>query len=251
MTPRTRKLLQRGLLLLGLIALTFWLSPYAPAPLPGVGILGEDIESWGAIYESKEGIRQFLLSLGPYATAVFVLLQAAQVVLSPIPGELTGIVGGYIYGTTVGFLLSTAGLTLGSWLVFELARILGRPFVERIVSKKMRRRFHFLSEDSGAVVCFVLFAFPGFPKDALSYLLGVSRMPFGTFMFVSTIGRMPGTYVLSLQGATLRNEDYYTAGALAVLCGFLLLLAYLFRGRLFNWLGRSRRAAAGHEHSRS
>lgn len=244
-------LLQRGLLLVGLMALAVLLSPYAPAPLPGGGILGEDVDSVGAFYESKLKIRQFLLSLGPYATAVFVLLQAGQVVFSPIPGELTGIVGGYVYGTTVGFVLSTLGLTLGSWLVFELARILGRPFVERVVSKKMLARFHFLAKDSGAMVCFVLFAFPGFPKDALCYLLGVSRMSFGTFMVVSTIGRIPGTYILSLQGATLRSEDYVAAGVIAILCGFFLLVAYLCRGRLFNWLGGGGAVPAGDEHPES
>ena len=99
------------------------------------------------------------------------------------------------------------------------------------------------------MVCLVLFAFPGFPKDVLCYLLGVSRMPFGTFMVVSTIGRMPGTYLLSLQGATLRNEDYWMAGVIAVLCGFFLLIAYLFRARLFSWLsGRDSTPAEDEPH---
>jgi len=236
MIPRSRKLLQRCAVLLGLVAVIFVVSPYFPLPLP---VIGDEVVSAGTFYESKERIRHFLQSLGPYSTAAFILLQAGQVVLSPIPGELTGIVGGYAYGAFFGFVLSTLGLTLGSWLVFELARILGRPFVERVVSKSMLDRFDFLSKQSGAVVCFVLFAFPGFPKDALSYLLGVSRMRFATFMVVSTFGRMPGTYVLSLQGATLRNEDYVTAGMVALACGFFLLLAYLFRERLFDRLRRS------------
>jgi len=229
-------LLHRCLVLLGLVALLFVVSPYLPSPLP---MIGGEVASATAFYHSKEGVRTFLQSLGPYSTAAFILLQAGQVVLSPIPGELTGIVGGYVYGVWFGFILSTLGLTLGSWLVFELARILGRPFVERVVSKRLLDRFDFLSKESGAVVCFVLFAFPGFPKDALSYLLGVSRMRFGIFMVVSTFGRMPGTYVLSLQGATLRNEDYFTAAAVALACGFLLLIAYLFRERLFRRLRRS------------
>lgn len=213
MMPRSRKLLERGAILLAVTVLLFVFSPFAPSPLPVVTAIGEDVASAGAFYESKESIRRFLYALGPYSTAAFILLQAGQVVLSPIPGELTGVVGGYAYGTLFGFILSTLGLTLGSWMVFELARILGRPFVERLMSRRLLERFDFLSKNSGAMVCFVLFAFPGFPKDALCYLLGMSRMRFGTFMVVSTFGRMPGTYVLSLQGATLRSEDYVTAGA--------------------------------------
>lgn len=239
MMPRSRKLLERGVILLGVTVLLFVFSPFAPLPLPVVTAIGEDVVSAGAFYESKESIRRFLHALGPYSTAAFILLQAGQVVLSPIPGELTGIVGGYAYGTVFGFILSTLGLTLGSWMVFELARILGRPFVERVMSRRLLERFDFLSKNSGAMACFVLFAFPGFPKDALCYLLGMSRMRFGTFMVVSTFGRMPGTYVLSLQGSTLRSEDYVAAGIVAASCGLLLLFAYLYRERLFRRLKKT------------
>ncbi len=39
----------------------------------------------------------------------------------------SGVAGGFVYGETFGFLLSTVGLSLGSWVAFELASILGRP----------------------------------------------------------------------------------------------------------------------------
>jgi len=73
------------------------------------------------------------------------LLQALQVVVSPIPGELTGVVGGYVYGVKFGFVASTLGLTLGSWVAFELASIFGRPLVEKFVAKKVLEKFHFLT----------------------------------------------------------------------------------------------------------
>ena len=65
------------------------------------------------------------------------LLQILQVVAAPFPGELTGVAGGYVYGETMGFVLSMVGLTIGSWVAFELASILGRPFVERFVSQEV------------------------------------------------------------------------------------------------------------------
>lgn len=245
---KTRKLLYRGLLLVLLLVLIFLLSPYGPKPLPIVGLLEEEIAEVEGFFGSQERIREFLVSLGPYSLAVFIVLQAAQVVVSPIPGELTGIVGGYVYGVGFGFVLSTVGLTLGTWIVFELARILGRPFVERVVSRSVLNKFTFLSTNAGALICFLLFAFPGFPKDYLSYLLGVSRMGFGTFMVVSTIGRMPGTYLLSLQGANIRNEAYLSFAIVAAICGAIVLVAYLYRERFFDWLkkeSQSRRKGSG------
>ena len=62
-------------------------------------------------------------------------------VAAPIPGELTGVAGGYLYGEKVGLVLSTIGLTIGSWIAFELASILGRPFVERFVSQDVLHKF--------------------------------------------------------------------------------------------------------------
>ena len=102
------------------------------------------------IYSSSDKLSKFLQSLGPYSPAVFVLLQVLQVIAAPIPGELTGVAGGYVYGETFGFILSSVGLTLGSWVAFELASILGRPFVERFVSQEVLHKFDFLTTNTGA-----------------------------------------------------------------------------------------------------
>lgn len=164
------------------------------------------------------------------------LLQVFQVVAAPIPGELTGVIGGYVYGETIGFLLSTIGLSLGSWVAFELASILGRPFVERFVKREVLQKFNFLTTKTGALICFVLFLFPGFPKDYLCYVLGLSRMRLGTFLLVSIIGRMPGTYLLTMQGASIRNEEYHTFFIVAVVSILAVIVAYLYRNQLFDWL---------------
>lgn len=236
MTVRRRKLLIRGIIFAGLVALLFVFSRFVPQPIDVLGPLGADLEDLDRIYSSSERLKQFLESLGPYSPAVFVLLQVLQVIAAPVPGELTGVVGGYVYGQMVGFILSTVGLTLGSWVAFELANILGRPFVERFVKKEMMEKFKFLTTNTGALICFLLFLFPGFPKDYLCYLLGLSRMKLGTFLIVSTIGRLPGTYLLTIQGASIRNQEYYTAVAVAVICAVVLFIAYLYRAEIFHWI---------------
>ncbi len=127
------KLAIRGVVFALLAILIFVLSGYGPEPLSHVELAG-DLEEF---YSSQARIARALAPLGSYSSGVFILLQALQVVVSPIPGEITGFVGGYIYGETFGFVLSTIGLTLGSWLAFELVRILGKPLVERFVSTKV------------------------------------------------------------------------------------------------------------------
>jgi uncharacterized membrane protein YdjX (TVP38/TMEM64 family) len=236
MSSPQRRLLVRGIILALLVILIFVLSKYGPQPFTVLNPLWEELEDLQASQARKERITMFLASFGPYSSAVFVLLQAMQVIISPIPGELTGVVGGYVYGPTYGFILSTLGLTLGSWVAFELSNILGRPFVEKLFKKDLLDKFDFLTTNTGATIAFMLFLIPGFPKDVLCYILGLSRMRLSTFLIVSIVGRIPGTYLLTIQGASVRNEDYWTTVILTVISAALLFAAYLYRVRLFHWL---------------
>ena len=236
MSNARRRLAIRGLIFLVLVVLLFFFSRYIPQPLRAFAPPGEDFDDFEGIYFSSDKLTKFLESLGPYSPAVFVLLQVLQVVAAPFPGELTGVAGGYVYGANFGFLLSTVGLTLGSWVAFELANILGRPFVERFVKREVLEKFNFLTTNTGVTICFILFLFPGFPKDYLCYLLGLSRMKLSTFLIVSIIGRIPGTYLLTMQGATLRNQEYHTAVIFAVISVAILVVAYFYRSQIFDWI---------------
>lgn len=236
MAPWKGPLAVRGTIFALLVVLIFVLSGYAPEPLSGVDLVGDDLVDMEKFYSSRSRIGKALSSLGAYSSGVFILLQALQVVVSPVPGEITGFVGGYLYGKNFGFFLSTIGLTLGSWLAFELARILGRPIVERFVNGRILDKFHFLSTNAGVILCFLLFAFPGFPKDSLCYILGLSRIRLSTFIVVSAIGRMPGTYMLTLQGASIQTQNYFAAVVIVASAILILLVAYLYRRVLLNWI---------------
>ncbi len=128
------------------------------------------------IFKSKEALRDFVESWGKAAPLAFIFIQALQVVVAPIPGELTGAVGGFIFGAWPNVVYSTIGLTIGSMGAFIAARIIGMPLVRYFVSENHLKRFHFLTERKGAILAFAFFAIPGFPKDILSYILGMSPM---------------------------------------------------------------------------
>jgi uncharacterized membrane protein YdjX (TVP38/TMEM64 family) len=76
-------------------------------------------------FSSRTRVSVFVSSFGPFAPLVFMGIQFLQVLFAPIPGELTGFIGGFLFGTGAGFIYSTIGLTLGSWVAFLIARRLG------------------------------------------------------------------------------------------------------------------------------
>jgi uncharacterized membrane protein YdjX (TVP38/TMEM64 family) len=189
-------------------------------------------------YANERAISQYVKDAGPYGPLVFIALQALQVVAAPFPGEATGILGGYLFGTLPGLIYSTIGLTIGSCLGFALGRWLGLPFVRRFVKQETYHKFDFLTRAKGELMVFVLFLIPGFPKDILCYILGVSPIPFGIFLLVCAVGRIPGTWLLSMQGAQVRGQQYVGFVVLLSLIAVILLVLYLYRDQVLDWVKR-------------
>ena len=203
-------------------------------------------EYLGRLQRQKDRFRDWINSFGLWGPLVFIGVQVGQVVFSPIPGELTGFLGGYIYGVWVSVIYSTIGLTIGSYLAFSIGRWLGRPFVEKLMSRTMLDKFDFLVSSRGAVFAFIFFSIPGFPKDYMCYLLGLSPLRMRSFLFVATVGRIPGTIVLALQGANLYNERYGLFFTL--LAGIIVVgaVAAYYKESLREWLrGKAEKSGSG------
>jgi len=186
----------------------------------------------------KEWIKSTLKDAGALAPLVFILIQSLQVVFAPVPGEATGFIGGYLFGAPLGLLYSTLGLTLGSISAFHKTRWLEEHYVARWLPKEILQKFDFLMERQGALVAFILFLFPGFPKDYLCFILGLSRMPFKLFLLICTVGRIPGTLLLNLQGAKVYQGDYYSTLIILGLCLALVLVLGYYREPVYGWIRR-------------
>jgi uncharacterized membrane protein YdjX (TVP38/TMEM64 family) len=195
------------------------------------------------LYLDKHFLKRTLREWGMLAPVLFIVLQALQVVLSPIPGEATGFLGGFLFGEWLGFIYSSIGLTAGSVMAFAVGRWLGAHFVQNLVSKETWSKLGFIVEAEGAILCFIVYLIPGLPKDIVCYLFGISPMPVWVFALVSGIGRMPGTWILSAQGARTEAGAYIEAVAVTAVAVAVALPLYYYRYRIVLWL-RGRRAAA-------
>jgi len=191
------------------------------------------------LYQDPALLQKALKAWGWLAPAAFILLQAIQVIISPIPGEATGLLGGYLFGLSVGFIYSTLGLTIGTMVAFWIGRWVGSVVVRRYVSAHVWARLGFIVEAEGAILCFIIYLIPGFPKDIVSYLFGLSPMRTWVFALVSTLGRMPGTWVLSAQGAKTAAGQYVQVALLTALAAALAIPLYYYRDQI---LSRVRRA---------
>ena len=198
--------------------------------------LWEKIKDYFRLFSDRNQIRQFISSYGSSAPLIFMLIQVLQVLLAPVPGEATGFIGGYLFGVWPGFIYSSIGLTMGSWLNFMIGRLLGERYVRKLIPAHRFEKIDKRIKRQGVIVLFILFLFPGFPKDYLCLGLGLSTLPVKVFVLLAGLGRIPGTFVLSLQGAFLYEENYRLLGVLIGVCLILALICYAYRERIYLWV---------------
>ena len=225
MTDRARWAIVTGILF-ALLAIVVWLV-VADAPI---------VKFLVRLYQDKKFLKETVRSWGWMAPIVFIAIQALQVIISPIPGEITGPVGGALFGTWLGLFYSTIGLTIGTLFCFWVGRKWGEPLVRPWLSEHHWNRMNFILEAEGAIICFIVYLVPGFPKDIVSYLFGISPVPFWIFAITSTIARIPGTWVSSYFGAHVAEQQYIYAVAFLAFVVALCLPLYYYRDRIIKRL---------------
>lgn len=195
-------------------------------------------ELW-QIFASVPRLREWISGWGTAAPAVFIALQALQIVVFVIPGEFVQIAGGYLFGAVLGTLLSLSGAVLGATLSFFLARLLGRPFVAAFVPPQRMASIEKLAGSRSArSIFFLLYLIPGIPKDVLGYVAGLSPLTFPFFITVSTLGRLPGLIGSAVIGGAAASSRWVL---LAIVSGAAIILftaGLILRPRIQAWLER-------------
>ncbi|MDI7259641.1 MAG: VTT domain-containing protein [Thermodesulfobacteriota bacterium] len=189
----------------------------------------------------KHQLKAIISSFGPYSPLVYILIQILQVIIAPIPGGAIEFLGGYLFGVKAGFLYSMIGVVLGSWLAFILARAFEKVAVEKFVHIRTRKKFDYLIGHEGVILSFVLFLIPGFPKDALCYILGLTPMHLGIFLVISTIGRIPGVLMACLQGGRAFDHQYKTMLILFGISALIIMVFYIYHDEIHHLIKKLKR----------
>jgi uncharacterized membrane protein YdjX (TVP38/TMEM64 family) len=189
------------------------------------------------MFLSTDRLRQWIASAGATAPLLFVAVQALQVIVFFIPGEIPQIVGGYLFGLWRGTLLSLAGIAIGSAFSFGVSRMLGVPFVHALFHREEVDRFRRIIESPRARLSFFLmFLIPGIPKDVLCYAAGLSSIRLLLFLPFSTVGRLPGIVGSALMGEAAAGRRWFLAGSVLLLAVVLFVIGFLFRERIQHFL---------------
>lgn len=195
---------------------------------------------WGLSFQvDAEPFRNWVEDRGTAGVVVFILVMAASVLFAPVPNAPIFIAAGLAWGPFLGTVYCMAGQTVGSGLAFLIARKFGRRHLPRLIGHRAARRLDSLVDNMGGRVVFWTRMMPGVNFDWISYVAGMTSVPFRVFIVYSFLGMIPPTAVTVAMGDGLDRDPRITLAL-----GGLWVLAIVVTAVYF-WSRHRRQPKAG------
>jgi uncharacterized membrane protein YdjX (TVP38/TMEM64 family) len=186
---------------------------------------------------NPDDLKAMLSSYGSTGIVIFILIQIVQVIIAFLPGDVTQLAGGYIYGAILGTLYSAIGIGLGSIIVFFTSRFLGYSLLNLFISKEQFEKFSFLINSPKAeMTMFIIFLIPGMPKDFLTYIAGVTPIKPMSFLVLTTIARFPALFISTYIGANLQQGNFRAVIITTVISCIVIAVGFLLKERILTLL---------------
>jgi uncharacterized membrane protein YdjX (TVP38/TMEM64 family) len=141
----------------------------------------------------------------------FFALNVAVATFGVIPGaaSATCVAAGILFGTLGGVTLCVSSASVGAVVSFTLSRYFARPWVERTFVRD-GGRFKALDEavtkDGPQIVILVRLS-PFSPFTVASYVLGLTSVPFLSYVVATFVGLFPSSFVYVYVGDTGRRAS--------------------------------------------
>jgi len=184
------------------------------------------VHKYAGFVTDVDALRTWLRQFGVLAPLVFIGVQALQVVVAPIPGQVIALVAGYLFGPLWGTVYSVTGVLIGSAVAFSLAKRYGRSFVEDVLHEDVIARFDGFVETVGIPGLFAFVIIPGLPDDAVCFLSGLTKWSLPAFIAVISVGRLPAYVFTVYAGGELASGQFLSAVALIAAVAVASVVGY-------------------------
>jgi uncharacterized membrane protein YdjX (TVP38/TMEM64 family) len=179
--------------------------------------------SWDSVQGNLEGWKAQVQDHLVIAVVVFFLAYVAVAALSLPAAALLTMLGGALFGRWLGTAVVSVASTLGATLAFLSSRYVLRDSVARRFGDQLAAIDRGVEKD-GAYYLFMLRLAPVFPFFLVNLGMGLTRLPVATYVAVSWLGMLLGTFLYVNAGTELATLDspagllsWKVLGALALL----------------------------------
>lgn len=158
-----------------------------------------------ATWRSEGGLSATLLidtirSWGMWGVAGSIALMIAHSFLF-FPSEILCIANGAVYGAFWGAVITWTGAMLAASIMFALVRRYGRPALDRILPAHQREKLDRWTLQSGAAALLAGRLIPLLAFNLVNCLAALTTIRWPTYLWVTGVGILPLTIILSLVGA--------------------------------------------------
>lgn len=183
--------------------------------------------------EGRLLVKQKVEQFGIFAPLLYMMLQMLQVVISFIPGEPIEILGGLLFGTFWGFVFTLLGILAGSVVVYYLVKSFGKPLVYSFVSEEKIGKYRLFNDEKRLeMLTFILFLVPGTSKDALTYIIPLTKINPVKYFALSTIARIPSIVTSTFLGSSIGKGNILLSVIIFILTGALGIVGILYDNKM-------------------
>lgn len=171
-----------------------------------------------------DNIRDFIEDAGPLAPLAFILVKILTYVAAPLTSGPIQLSAGIFFGLLPGTIYTLIGEVIGGSIAFWISRRFGRSVVKQLVGDGgLERVDNFIAQivDWKTLLYARIFLFSFY--DFISYAVGFSKLPFRTYLIISTVAGFFPTFAFALIGSTVAGD----AGALLPIYGLVGVLCIL------------------------
>jgi uncharacterized membrane protein YdjX (TVP38/TMEM64 family) len=187
------------------------------------------------VNDDRAAIQDFVSSLGVAGPLLLIGMMIAQTIVTAIPMIVVLIVSVVAYGPVYGGLIGWFGAILAALLGYGVAKSAGASIAERMVTPQIRAIVEKHVERYGAWAILALRLSPLVPSDSVSFVAGLVKMRFSSFLLATIGGVTPVVIAVAYFGSSferLRNGIVVvTAISLGALVAFIVYDQWKRRAR--------------------
>ena len=173
-------------------------------------------------------VKNYINSFGGASRLVFIAIQVLQIVFAFIPGELTEIAAGYIFGAWEGLVLCEIGIALATVLIFKIMKTIGQKALDIFIDPVKHKKFNYLLHEEKLVfILFLLFFIPVIPKDILIYFSALTYLRTYHFLLLSMTARIPSILSSTFAGEALGADNYTLTIIIYAVTGIISVIGLL------------------------
>ncbi len=174
-------------------------------------------------------LRHWIIQSGHWGYLIYLAVYIIATIAA-IPGSTLTAFGGILFGSVRGIIAVSISATISASLAFLIARYFAREAVaQRFAHNDKYRKIDKISKEKGGIVVALTRLIPLFPYNFLNYALGLTGVPFWTYVFWTWLCMLPAIIFIVV------GTDSLTKGILEGQIPWLLISVFAATG-IIVWL---------------